>query len=119
MLARHVRPVGDVVREGDEGRHTVRVRRDPVDDAAVGRHQVDAVAEPLVPGEEYDFTFRLYPNDYEFSTGSRIGVILVGSYPSFSVPLSTRPALTVDLKQTRIVLPVEGGHRAAMDSGGF
>ena len=78
-----------------------------------------AVAEPLVPGEEYDFTFRLYPNDYEFSTGSRIGVILVGSYPSFSVPLSTRPALTVDLKQTRIVLPVEGGHRAAMDSGGF
>jgi len=78
-----------------------------------------AVAEPLVPGEEYDFTFRLYPNDYEFSAGSRIGVILVGSYPSFSVPLQTRPTLTVDLKQTRIVLPVVGGHRAAMDSGGF
>jgi X-Pro dipeptidyl-peptidase len=78
-----------------------------------------AVAEPLVPGEEYDFTFRLYPNDYEFSAGSRIGVILVGSYPSFSVPLGTRPTITVDLKQTRIVLPVVGGHRAAMDSGGF
>jgi X-Pro dipeptidyl-peptidase len=78
-----------------------------------------ATAEPLVPGEEYDFTFRLYPNDYTFSAGSRIGVILVGSYPSFSVPLSTRPTLTVDLKQTRIVLPVEGGHLAAMDSGGF
>ena len=78
-----------------------------------------AVAEPLVPGEEYDFTFRLYPNDYEFSAGSRIGVILVGSYPSYSVPLSTRPTITVDLKQTRIVLPVVGGHRAAMDSGGF
>jgi X-Pro dipeptidyl-peptidase len=78
-----------------------------------------AVAEPLVPGEEYDFTFRLYPNDYEFSAGSRIGVILVGSYPSFSVPLSTRPTLTVDVKQTRIVLPVVGGHRAAQDSGGF
>jgi X-Pro dipeptidyl-peptidase len=78
-----------------------------------------AVADPLVPGEEYDFTFRLYPNDYEFSAGSRIGVILVGSYPSFSVPLQTRPTLTVDLKQTRIVLPVVGGHRAAMDSGGF
>jgi X-Pro dipeptidyl-peptidase len=78
-----------------------------------------AAAEPLVPGEEYDFTFRLYPNDYTFSAGSRIGVILVGSYPSYSVPLSTRPTLTVDLKQTRIVLPVEGGHRAAMDSGGF
>jgi X-Pro dipeptidyl-peptidase len=78
-----------------------------------------AVAEPLVPGEEYDFTFRLYPNDYTFSAGSRIGVILVGSYPSFSVPLSTRPTITVDVKQTRIVLPVEGGHRAAKDSGGF
>ncbi|MGH3113668.1 MAG: CocE/NonD family hydrolase, partial [Gaiellaceae bacterium] len=26
-----------------------------------------AVAEALIPGEEYDFTFRLYPNDYEFS----------------------------------------------------
>ncbi|MGH3016483.1 MAG: CocE/NonD family hydrolase C-terminal non-catalytic domain-containing protein, partial [Gaiellaceae bacterium] len=78
-----------------------------------------AVAEPLVPGEEYDFTFRLYPNDYEFSAGSRIGVVLVGSYPSFSVPLATRPTLTVDVKQTRIVLPVVGGHRAAMNSGGF
>ena len=78
-----------------------------------------ATAESLVPGEEYDFTFRLYPNDYTFSAGSRIGVILVGSYPSYSVPLSTRPTITVDLKQTRIVLPVEGGHRAAMNSGGF
>ncbi|MGH3057367.1 MAG: CocE/NonD family hydrolase [Gaiellaceae bacterium] len=78
-----------------------------------------AVAEPLVPGEEYDFTFRLYPNDYEFSAGSRIGVVLVGSYPSFSVPLATRPTLTVDVKQTRIVLPVVGGHPAAMNSGGF
>jgi X-Pro dipeptidyl-peptidase len=78
-----------------------------------------AVAEPLVPGEEYDFTFRLYPNDYEFSAGSRIGVVLVGSYPSYSVPLSTRPTLTVDVKQTRIVLPVVGGHRAAVASGGF
>jgi len=78
-----------------------------------------AVAEPLVPGEKYEFTFRLYPNDYEFSAGSRIGVVLVGSYPSFSVPLQTRPAITVDVKQTRIVLPVVGGHRAAMDSGGF
>jgi X-Pro dipeptidyl-peptidase len=78
-----------------------------------------AAAEPLVPGEEYDFTFRLYPNDYVFSAGSRIGVILVGSYPSFSVPLQTRPTITVDVKQTRIVLPVVGGHRAAMDSGGF
>jgi X-Pro dipeptidyl-peptidase len=78
-----------------------------------------AVAEPLVPGEEYDFTFRLYPNDYEFSAGSRIGVILVGSYPSYSVPLGTRPTITVDVKQTRIVLPVVGGHRAAKDSGGF
>jgi X-Pro dipeptidyl-peptidase len=78
-----------------------------------------AAAEPLVPGEEYDFTFRLYPNDYTFSAGSRIGVVLVGSYPSFSVPLSTRPTITVDVKQTRIVLPVEGGHEAAMNSGGF
>ncbi len=78
-----------------------------------------AVAEALIPGEEYDFTFRLYPNDYTFSAGSRIGVIIVGSYPSYSVPLSTRPTISVDLKQTRIVLPVEGGHRAAMNSGGF
>jgi X-Pro dipeptidyl-peptidase len=78
-----------------------------------------AMAEPLVPGEEYDFTFRLYPNDYVFSAGSRIGVILVGSYPSFSVALQTRPTITVDVKQTRIVLPVVGGHRAATDSGGF
>jgi hypothetical protein len=35
------------------------------------------------------------------------------------VALQTRPTITVDVKQTRIVLPVVGGHRAATDSGGF
>ena len=78
-----------------------------------------AVAEPLVPGESYKFDFRLYPNDYTFEAGSRIGVILVGSYPSFSVPLQTRPTITVNLNPTRIILPVEGGKEAVEGSGGF
>ena len=57
-------------------------------------------------------------NDYVFRAGNRIGVVLVGSYRSYSaVRLSSLPTITVDTKASRIELPVVGGHKAALRAG--
>jgi X-Pro dipeptidyl-peptidase len=77
-----------------------------------------AVAEPLVPGEAYEISFPLLPNDYVFPAGNRIGVVLVGSYRSYSAArIFSRPTITVDAKVSRIALPVVGGHQAAREAG--
>jgi X-Pro dipeptidyl-peptidase len=66
-----------------------------------------AVAEPRVPGEAYEISLPLLPNDYVFPAGNRIGVVLVGSYRSYSAArIFSRPTITVDAKVSRIALPV-------------
>jgi X-Pro dipeptidyl-peptidase len=71
-----------------------------------------------VPGKLHRIRFSLLPNDYEFSAGNRIGVVVVGSYRSYSAArLSSRPTITVNLKNSRITLPVLGGHQAARRAG--
>ena len=72
----------------------------------------------MAPGREYDIEFPLLPNDYVFRAGNRIGVVLVGSYRSYSaVRLSSLPTITVDTKASRIELPVVGGDKAARRAG--
>ena len=50
VLARRDRAVADHVRIGDERRHAVRARGELIDDAAVGREQVERIAQPLIVG---------------------------------------------------------------------
>jgi X-Pro dipeptidyl-peptidase len=74
--------------------------------------------EPMVPGRQYELSFPLLPNDYVFPAGNRIGVVLVGSYRSYSAArLVSRPTLTVNTKVSRIALPVVGGQQAARAAG--
>ncbi|TDB98603.1 CocE/NonD family hydrolase [Micromonospora fluostatini] len=73
---------------------------------------------PLVPGESYNFTWPLLPEDYVFKAGHRIGVILVASYPQYSSQADTTLAnITVNLKSSKIILPVVGGTAAAHAAG--
>ncbi|HEX5543428.1 MAG TPA: CocE/NonD family hydrolase [Micromonospora sp.] len=77
-----------------------------------------AVAEPMTPGQMYEISLPLLPEDYVFSAGNRIGVIIVGSYRSYSAErLSSRPTITVDTKISHISLPVFGGQQAARQAG--
>ena len=62
-------------------------------------------AEPLVPGQSYDFDFPLLPEDYVFQAGHRIGVIIVGSYPQYSSQ--------ADQNRANISSTCEEQHRAA------
>jgi X-Pro dipeptidyl-peptidase len=73
---------------------------------------------PLVPGQAYNFSFPLLPEDYVFQPGHRIGVIIVGSYPQYSSQADqSRANLNVALKTSNIVLPVVGGAPAAHAAG--
>jgi X-Pro dipeptidyl-peptidase len=73
---------------------------------------------PLNPNRYYNFAYNLLPIDYVFPAGSRIGVVLVGSYTSYgSVTVSNAAEVTIDLGNSRIALPIVGGKRAAFDAG--
>lgn len=76
------------------------------------------VAEPMTPGEMYEISFPMLPEDYTFSTGNQIGLILVRSYRSYSAErIFSRPTITVDTKISHISLPVLGGQQAARQAG--
>jgi X-Pro dipeptidyl-peptidase len=75
-------------------------------------------AEPMVPGEMEQISFPLLPSEHVFLEGNRIGVILVGSYRSYSAErLPSRPTITVDTKVSHLALPVLGGRTAAQAAG--
>jgi X-Pro dipeptidyl-peptidase len=72
----------------------------------------------MVPGKMHRIKFPLLPNDFVFSAGNRIGVIVVGSYRSYSAArISSRPTITVNLESSRITLPIFGGLEAARRAG--
>jgi X-Pro dipeptidyl-peptidase len=84
---------------------------------ALNRNSLE-VAEPLVPGQEYDFNFPLLPEDFIFPAGHRVGVVIVGSYPGYgSQADQTRAQITLNLQTSIIDLPIVGGYQAAVDAG--
>jgi len=73
---------------------------------------------PLTIDQSYPFSFPLLPQDYTFPAGHQIGVVIVGSYPGYgSTASTTGAAITLSLRSSRIVLPIVGGHAAALASG--
>ena len=77
-----------------------------------------ATTEPLVVGQSYPFNFPLLPEDYVFKAGHRIGIVVVGSYSGYgSVADQTRANITLNVRDSSIVLPIVGGGRAATAAG--
>jgi X-Pro dipeptidyl-peptidase len=65
--------------------------------------------EPLEPGEFYDVTFALQPDDQVIPTGSRIGLMIFSTDHEFTIHPTPGTELTVDLAGTSVELPVVGG----------
>ncbi len=65
--------------------------------------------EPLVPGEFYDVTFELQPDDQIIPAGQRIGLMIFSSDPEFTLWPKPGTVLTVELGGTLLSLPVVGG----------
>ena len=65
--------------------------------------------EPLVPGDFYDVTFDLQPDDQVIPPGQRIGLMIFSSDRDFTLWPESGTELTIDLDATSIDIPVVGG----------
>ena len=66
-------------------------------------------SEPLVPGELYEMTFDLQPDDQVIPAGQQIGVMIFSTDRDFTLWPEPGTSLSVDLDGTTLSLPVVGG----------
>jgi X-Pro dipeptidyl-peptidase len=69
-------------------------------------------SEPLVPGDFYELTFDLQPDDQVIPKGQQIALMIFASDRNFTVRPDPGTELTVDLDATSLSLPVVGGLEA-------
>ena len=69
-------------------------------------------SEPLTPGEFYDVSFDLQPDDQIIPAGQRIGLMIFSSDRQFTLWPEPGVELSVDLDGTSLSLPVVGGRDA-------
>lgn len=65
--------------------------------------------EPLIPGELYDVTFDLQPDDQIIPADQRIGLMIFSSDREFTLWPEPGTELSLDLDGTSLSLPVVGG----------
>jgi X-Pro dipeptidyl-peptidase len=75
-------------------------------------HRSLTESEPLVPGQFYELTFDLQPDDQIIPKGQQIGLMIFSSDRDFTLRPTPGTELTVDLDATFIELPVVGGAEA-------
>ncbi len=75
-------------------------------------HASPSASEPLVPGQFYELTFDLQPDDQVIEAGQRIGLMIMSTDREFTLHPDPGTELTVDLAGTSLALPVVGGQRA-------
>ncbi len=66
-------------------------------------------SEPLVPGQYYELTFNLQPDDQIIPAGQQIGLMIFSSDRDFTLWPDPGTELTIDLDATSVKLPVVGG----------
>lgn len=66
-------------------------------------------SEPLNPGQFYDLSFDLQPDDQVIEKGQQIGLMMMSSDRDFTLHPTPGTELTFDLDQTALTLPVVGG----------
>ena len=66
-------------------------------------------SEPLVPGQFYEFSFDLQPDDQVIPKGEQIGLMIFSSDRDFTLWPPAGTELTIDLDATSLDLPVVAG----------
>ena len=69
-------------------------------------------SKPLTPGQSYQLTFDLQPDDQVLVKGKRLGLMLFSSDRDFTLWPAAGTELTFDLDATFLELPVVGGNAA-------
>ncbi len=66
-------------------------------------------SEPLIPGEFYEMSFDLQPDDQIIPEGQQIGLLIFSSDREFTLWPDPGTELSIDLDATSITIPVVGG----------
>ncbi|QDS92854.1 Xaa-Pro dipeptidyl-peptidase [Roseimaritima multifibrata] len=69
-------------------------------------------SQPLQPGQFYDVSFDLQPDDQIIPAGQQIGLLIMSSDREFTLWPKPGTELTFDLRATKLMLPVVGGEAA-------
>ena len=69
-------------------------------------------SEPLVPGQFYNLTFDLIPDDQIIPKGQQIALMIFSSDREFTLLPNPGTELSVDLDETTFTLPIVGGEEA-------
>ena len=72
-------------------------------------HKSLTESEPLKPGEFYELTFNLQPDDQIIKAGQQIGLMIFSSDKEYTLHPEPGTELTIDLDATSLSLPVVGG----------
>ncbi|MFT6863139.1 MAG: X-Pro dipeptidyl-peptidase [Akkermansiaceae bacterium] len=72
-------------------------------------HRSIRESKPLVPGQFYDLTFDLQPDDQVIPEGQQIALMIFSSDRDFTLWPDPGTELTVDLNATSISMPIVGG----------
>jgi X-Pro dipeptidyl-peptidase len=81
-------------------------------------------ATPLTPNAKTRITFPTFATEHIFKAGHQIGVVVVGNLFGANAQRGTATSasaaqpITIDAKQSKIILPVLGGYKALAEAGG-
>jgi X-Pro dipeptidyl-peptidase len=65
-------------------------------------------SESLEPGKRYSFEWKAFGEDYVFTKGHRIAVVVAGSDATFTVPDPHQATVDVALHNSSVILPIVG-----------
>ncbi len=69
-------------------------------------------SSPLIPGEFVEVSFDLMPDDQIIPRGAQIGLMIFSSDSEFTLRPMPGTEMTLDLKNTKLTIPVVGGVQA-------
>ena len=72
-------------------------------------HESIYTSQPLKPGEFYDITFELQPDDQIIPAGQQLGLMIFSSDREFTLHPTPGTELKIDLKRSSLTLPIVGG----------
>jgi X-Pro dipeptidyl-peptidase len=79
-------------------------------------HQSINESEPLRPGQFYEFSFDLQPDDQIIKAGQQIGLMIFASDKEYTLHPDPGTELTLDLEGTVLTLPIVGGKSTVMEA---
>lgn len=82
-------------------------------------HQSISESEPLDTSKYYTVNFDLMPDDQVIRKGQQIGLMIFSSDKEFTLWPKPGTELKIDLKETKITLPIVGGENAYRKSVGL